>query len=245
MIDRRLWHFSFLIAAGSLACSLTGTGSVEPTAAPTEPVATESVQPDPATEAPTSAPPTEAPTEAAAFVGATACDHLYLPLKVGATWEYAGSFRLVQTVTAVEGDAALATATLSSKAGDSLADTLTYVCTPEGIRRGDSVYGGSDTYTNVFKEGVEVPSAALLTPGYRWSYTLEEEAFGAVTEISRSSEVSGAQTVEIGGKSFDALLIDYDQGGRTGQQIWAKGVGVYSYGANSGLTLESFSPGTP
>ena len=92
---------------------------------------------------------------------------------------------------------------------------------------------------------MEVPSAALLTPGYRWSYTLEEEAFGAVTEISRSSEVSGAQTVEIGGKSFDALLIDYDQGGRTGQQIWAKGVGVYSYGANSGLTLESFSPGTP
>ena len=152
---------------------------------------------------------------------------------------------LVQTVTAVEGDSSLATATLSSKAGDSLADTLTYICTPEGIRRGDSVYGGSDTYTNVFKEGVEVPPADLLAPGFRWSYTLEEDAYGAVTEITRSSEVSGTQMVEIGGQSFEALVIDYVQGGRTGQQIWAKGVGVYSYGESAGLTLERFTPGAP
>lgn len=233
----------------SMACSLTGTGSSQPT---TEPAATEAAQSDPATPEPTEAPtqavaPTDAPAPTAeAYVGATACDHAYLPLRPGATWTYSGpNGKLVQTVTTVEGDAGQATATLSSTIGDGPADTLTYVCTPDGIRRGDSVYGGLDTYKNTFKEGVEVPPADLLEPGYSWSYTLEEEANGSITEITRSSKVSGAQSVELGGQTFDALVIDYDQGGRTGQQIWAKGVGVYSYGANSGFTLESFTPGAP
>lgn len=239
-ITYRLWLVALSLATAGIACSLSP--SRESATPPAEPTLI-----DFATEAPTQIAPTEAaaPTEASAFVGATACDHLYLPLKVGATWEYGGAFKLVQTVTAVEGDSSMATATLSSKAGDSLADTLTYICTPEGIRRGDSVYGGSDTYTNVFKEGVEVPPADLLAPGFRWSYTLEEDAYGAVTEITRSSEVSGTQMVEIGGQSFEALVIDYAQGGRTGQQIWAKGVGVYSYGESAGLTLERFTPGAP
>lgn len=234
-----------ILAAMSMACSLTGTGPAAPTTAP---VATEAARPGPATEVPTeTASPTDAPAPTAeAYVGATACDHAYLPLRPGATWVYSGpNGKLVQTVTAVEGDASQASATLSSTIGDSPADTLTYVCTPDGIRRGDSVYGGMDTYKNTFKDGVEVPPAELLAPGYSWSYTLEEEAQGSVTELTRTSEVSGAQSVEVGGETFDALVIDYDQGGRTGQQIWARGVGVYSYGSASGFTLESFTPGAP
>ncbi len=246
----RPWFVPSLLVLSGLACGLATT---PPTATlPAEPTPVDAVTQQ-ATEAASTGAETQAaesqPTEAStatAFVGATACDHPYLPLRPGATWTYSGpNGKLVQTVTAVEGDASQATATLSSTVGDSPADTLTYVCTQDGIRRGDSVYGGFDTYKNTFKDGVEVPPADLLEPGYSWSYTLEEEAQGSVTEITRSSEVSGVQSVEVGGQTFEAVVIDYDQGGRTGQQIWAKGVGVYSFGSNSGFTLESFTPGTP
>lgn len=244
-IAYRPWLVALSLALAGIACSLSPTS--ETTTPPADPTAI-----DVATEAPTQIASTEAPTEAAApteasaFVGATACDHLYLPLRVGATWEYGGDYgRLVQTVTAVEGDASQATATLSSQTGDSPADTLTYVCTPEGIRRGDSVYAGNLTYTNTFIEGFEVPPADLLVPGHEWSYTLEEDANGQVTVLTRDSKVLEASTVDINGQSFDALVIDYDQNGRAGQQIWAKGVGVYSYGGSSGFTLESYTPGTP
>lgn len=246
----RPWALSLCLAAAGLACSLSPAA---PTTAPAEPTPVDSAVVEATVEATEPAAPTQAPT-VAAFSGATACDHAYLPLKVGAVWEYDGISRLVQTVTAVDGDSAQATATLSSKAGDSAADTLTYVCTPEGIRRGDTVYSDMTTYKNTFVEGFEVPAAELLSPGYVWSYTLEEDVDGLVTVLTRESEVVAARTVELDGQTYDALDIAFtqssvdkasgqDMGKGSGEQTWVLGVGVYGYG--EAYALKRFTPGEP
>lgn len=158
---------------------------------------------------------------ASGLSGQTACDHPYLPLREGATWNYStesGPYSWV--VTSVQGDMRSATAAMNWTIAD-IQGTYNWECTTSGIV--SYQFGGLSSvdlgqfvsFEVTDASGTFLPPANLLAPGYSWqnaynlNYTIsiQDTTIPATANVSESFEVTGNEPVTIGGQTYDGLQI--------------------------------------
>lgn len=155
--------------------------------------------------------------------GQTACDHPYFPIRAGATWTYSTSQgSMTWTVDSVSGDTTSAVAVVIADFGSGQV-TYHWQCDANGLTSYDfatfsaSGIGQIATSEVLNTSGVWLPAAGLLAPGYSWSssfqrkITLTIEGGGGdvegTSDSSRSSTVTSADPVSVGGQTYDGLQI--------------------------------------
>jgi len=161
---------------------------------------------------------TSVPTDG--FVGQTACDHPYLPLRPGATWTYASSEgQEVWTVASVAGDRQNAVAVVNITLNDT---TITYNwnCSIEGIRFFQSVGIStpelSQELTISDESGVALLGADRLIPGASWNYaytmtissTVNGANFAFNNSISSNNTAGDIQTLDTSFGTVDVVTIN-------------------------------------
>ena len=166
----------------------------------------------------------------------TACDHPYFPLRVGASWVYNNSsdnYYYHWVVESVNGDLQNANAVMRVYINENSEPTAeqnqagtqieyNWICSAaDGIVSFDlatlnvsNAGDGSFTLTleNIEGEGVMLPPAELLEPGYSWELTLSadfraESLMGATGSMQAKDfyTVTGKDPVEFNGQTFDGL----------------------------------------
>jgi len=192
---------------------------------------------EPASSQPESQPP--ASSGARSSLGSspqTACDHPYFPLREGASWVYydpSDIYYYHWDVESVTGDLQNANAVMKVYINEYSEPTeeqkqastqLTYnwVCSAsEGIVSFDMATlkvsdMGEEAFTltmeNIEGEGVMIPPAERLTPGYSWELTLSadfsaEALMGATGSMVAKDiySVTGNEAVEFDGQTFEGL----------------------------------------
>jgi hypothetical protein len=172
------------------------------------------------TAAPTNSSQPEATTRAPnGYVGQTACDHPYMPIRPGATWTYStDSGQQTWTVDSVSGDTQSAVAAVIITIGEA---TITYSwnCSTAGIQIYQSMGLNTPDFSPVItitnESGVVLPSAELLVPGYGWDYAytmsasaqIEGTSFTMTNAISGSNTVSSLQTTDTAFGSVEVLTV--------------------------------------
>ena len=198
---------------------------------------------------PETTPTSESQTE---FIGQTACDHPYFPLRPGATWTYSGDgFGYTWTVDSVSGNLSNATAvvTISFEAASI---TYDWVCTGEGVtyfQAGTITSTETGTIANfsvTSQSGASLLAAGNLTPGASWtnSYTYQYDIVGEglsmsfTSDVSESSTAGEKQTFSTGLGTFDVIPVttnaaytsssEYGSFTSTGSHVawYAYGVGI-------------------
>jgi hypothetical protein len=149
--------------------------------------------------------PTPTATLPPAPVAESACDHPYLPLRLGATWFYEptlgeGPNIVTVTVNTVQGDTQSATAETTEYAYQCDANGLTY----SGLRLPVGVI------TNL--SGVFLPPADQLAPGYTWNYAyysnIAAPPSGLITTtVYLTSTVVSADPVTFNGETYPGLQV--------------------------------------
>jgi hypothetical protein len=186
--QREAWALEFPEAASALAAlpaAATPTPSPTPTASPS---------------------PTASP--APAPVAESACDHPYLPLRLGAAWLYAptlgeGPDTITVTVTSVQGDGQAATADTSEYA---------YQCDSQGL-----IYVGLRLPVGIITHlsGVFLPPADALAPGYVWTYayysTYAAPPSGLITTtVYLTNTVVNTDPVTFNGQSYPGVELSVE-----------------------------------
>jgi hypothetical protein len=158
--------------------------------------------------------------------GLTACDHLYLPLRPGASWTYQTTDgTMTWSIADVTGDtnsaAAVMNADISTSSGG-VAVTYNWQCDAGGLvsyefgQLSTSQFGQIASYEVADPSGTFFPPADLLVPGYSWSnaYTMKmtftaagAENMSGTTSVSDTYSVTGAEPVTFGGQTYDGLQI--------------------------------------
>ncbi|MBI3241065.1 MAG: FecR domain-containing protein [Chloroflexi bacterium] len=154
--------------------------------------------------------------------GQTACDHPYFPIRAGATWTYSTpDGPMTWSVSEVTGDTTSAAAVVNINLS---AGQITYhwQCDANGLTSYDFVSLNIGQLSNfvinqevIGSSGVWLPAAELLQPGYAWSFayqlkttmTVEGQTFDGATDVSQDSAVTGAESVTVGGATYDGLQI--------------------------------------
>lgn len=193
-----------------------------------------------ATSAPTLTPEPTTPPDPQAF-----CDHPFMPLRLGAHWDYQ---ILAWDITAASDGTALALTTALSPV---LNATHQWVCTAEGLNRNwyklNYITGSSATFSVIEQNGVSLPPAEVLLPGYSWSnhtVYLSTSSNGGTDQftVDETFVVTGNAPVTFNGQTYDGIQISYTQtiSGETATsvQVLARGVGYVGY---ADLKLASFS----
>lgn len=198
-------------------------------------------EPEVVVEEPTAEPEMESSTSsdssAAAITGQqTACDHPYFPMREGASWVYYDSSDIYYyhwDIESVSGDTQNATAIMKVYINEFSEPTeeqkqsgtqieYNWVCSAsEGIVSFDMATlkvsdMGDDAFTltmeNIDGDGVMIPPADLLTPGYTWELTLAadfsaEALMGATGSMVAKDfySVTGTDPVEFNGQTFEGL----------------------------------------
>lgn len=137
--------------------------------------------------------------------GATACDHPYMPLRTGATWNYSGSDSPFSwKVDSVSGDKNNATAHITIDFGAGTM-ALDWTCSRSGILYytlgGLSIPGSGEimNFQLQSQDGVSIPSAEQLTSGASWDTSYV---------IATSMNIPG-----ISGQSFNSTFNETSQAG--------------------------------
>lgn len=201
----------------------------------------------PAGASPTS-PPRPSPTTASALptvatppelaVGPTACLHPFFPMKAGTMWVFEGSYgRLTWTIESVGGDQEQGSATMVVNLEDEIVNVATWACDAEGLRVQRALLGGTKDVLTTVLEGVEIPAADLLKPGYQWNFIYEKDEGGGTIVTSETRSVAGTESRTIAGETVKALIVAIEQTVKlkdTGEvlytasstEVWGEGVGV-------------------
>jgi hypothetical protein len=270
--SRRVRLIGAVLVLFSLACSLpfnftlpalTQTpperppGSPQPTSRPTQ------LDPEPISPPDTSTTltPGEMPTESTdpadpPDLTGDYCEHPYLPMRVGATWNYednlGGDFGM--TITGMTGDAALSEATVEAviqSEGETVVFEFSWICTPEcvsmpltGFLGSTSVPTGTITGQT---EGVLLPAMDGLTIESTWTYshTVSFEPFQVgepfIVTNSRFEDLSHAGFAPVSvpaGDFSDALRVLSHYFGQVNLvyiQLDYTGEATYSFVAGVGL----------
>lgn len=182
-------------------------GVLPPDATPLAPVATAVASTDP-----TATPVSSGPV--GPYVGQTACDHPYFPMRPGATWtyhfvspEYSGNYTMV--VDSVTGDAETAEAKVTMTF-DTLVFNYTWTCTRTGgIQSYDYAMGGGSgagmSVANVTGEGYFLLPADQLLTNASWTYSSAGDITMEVagTSMTGSNSMSATNTVVGVGGTYD------------------------------------------
>lgn len=154
------------------------------------------------------------------FVGQTACDYPYLPLRPGATWTYSTTAGpQVWTVESVTGDTQNAVAVMAFTV-DGVGLTYSWYCSTEGLRifRSVGITGVpevSQEITITDESGVSLPNPDQLVIGATWNYgytmtvtmQAEGESFTFVSVISAADTVGDIQTLETAFGSLEVITV--------------------------------------
>ena len=193
-------------AARALTPLPSATRTVAPTATPAPPAATPTPTHSPA--------PTPSPTATADPLH-TACDHRYLPLRLGATWEYTdGSAHWTQAVSEVTGDATHATATLVTRYTGGASATFVYDCTAAGLLTisTNTDLGDTQSTGRISGSGVHLLGADQLRPGAMWSFEGTQDFSSssgqpAVIQVSNAYVARDLETIQTVAGPFEALPV--------------------------------------
>lgn len=171
-------------------------------------------------------------------VGPTACLHPFFPMEQGSSWVFEGSYgQLTWTIESVDGSQEQASATMVVNLEDEIVNVATWRCDAEGLRVTRALLGGTKEVVTTVLEGVEIPAAELLQPGYQWTFIFERDEGGGVRVTSETRSVTGVEPRTIAGEIVEALIISIDQVVTlkdTGEvlysaastEVWGRGVGV-------------------
>jgi hypothetical protein len=216
----RLRRCILLFSALALAQGCTAPSAPPPTATPLS-TATSTVTPSPTPQAPTVTPtPTDAPTgtpspTATADPLHTACDHPYLPLRLGATWEYTdGTGNWTQEVTQVAGGATTATATVVQRYANGGSVTFIWECSDAGLLTISTAtdLGATQSSAKNAGSGVHLLGADLLRPGATWRFEGTQEfsnssGQSAVSQVSTAYVAKNLETIQTVAGPFEALPV--------------------------------------
>jgi hypothetical protein len=254
--------------ATALAATQTALAAVTSTATQTATqTATATVTP---TATQTSTPTATQTTTPAAPAAQSACDHPWLPLRKGATWEYVhNADHFTWTVTDVTGGLTNATATVAVKFSSSTS-TYHFICDAEGLK----IYDYDNTVVNAAgaqvdpkvnsSTGVWLPPAAQLTSNHAWKFDFAVEYdMGAsagkmqYTSSASTTTTGAAASVKVQAGTFNAVHVDRATTAKTspgsaGNQTFseadyfAPGVGIVRFdfvsnGANSSAELVKYT----
>ena len=156
------------------------------------------------------------------FVGQTACDHPYLPMRPGASWSYSGSDGVNYTwsIAGVQGDVNNATAEMINDFGTGQV-TYHWQCNANGLVSYEfgSIAGDTTGQIASFEvknpSGTFLPPADLLEPGYSWTSSYEMDmqfsaaAGGSIATMSwsQSYTVVAIEPVKVKDQTFEGLRI--------------------------------------
>lgn len=154
----------------------------------------------------------------------TACDHPYMPLRKGATWNYALENNSVTwTVDSVSGDLNTASAVVLFYVDGIPAESFTWTCSVDGIFwfmsprdrlvnpfNPAEVVGATDTFTN--QTGTTLPPVANLTPSATWNSTITrkftaDNGWWEMDEISESHTAGDMQSLSVGDNTYDVIPV--------------------------------------
>jgi hypothetical protein len=155
------------------------------------------------------------PVPSNGFVGQTACDHPYMPIRTGSTWTYGGDGGAqTWTVTSVTGDQNTATAVVNITVPDGTV-TYNWHCDAQGIRLYESAginAGGVTTNITISNEkGVTILGPALLVPGATWDHSYDmnfdmQGTSGSMSFVQSFTAGSvGTETFSFG--TFDTISV--------------------------------------
>jgi len=156
----------------------------------------------------------------------TACDHPYLPLRLGSTWTYDNDGEILNwEVIDVQGDQNNATAVLRITSGDITVGTNWTCSAEEGLSSynfadyGFGDLGADMTIELISADGSFLLPADQLVPGATWDLNMEstinfsQEAAGETLEVTGSmtndqnNEVVGLDPVEFDGQTVDGIQV--------------------------------------
>lgn len=159
------------------------------------------------------------------FVGETACDYLYFPLREGATWNYTGpEINLNWLVVDASGDQETAEVTMQADIGSDLTIDYHWTCTAaDGIVSYDfgtfnlgATEGLGDVQFNVVESSGSFLPPGELEPGMTWqnSYTIvttfeiSGQSFSSTASNSTSYTAVGVETVTVAAGTFEAMRVE-------------------------------------
>ena len=156
----------------------------------------------------------------------TACDHPYLPMRLGSTWTYDNDGEILNwEVIDVQGDQNNATAVLRITSGDITLDTNWTCSAEEGISSynfadyGFGDLGADMTIELISADGSFLLPADQLVPGAAWDLNMEstinfsQEAAGETMVVTgnmtnvQNNEVVGLDPVEFDGQTMDGIQV--------------------------------------
>jgi hypothetical protein len=159
------------------------------------------------------------------YVGQTACDHPFFPLRQGARWHYAGDIAVgdgrvpateIWRVEQVHGDTAAATAIVViqyqyTENTPQVIETIAYTCTPEGITR-DSLIVRTDSQSvtdYTLQSGAYLLPSDQLVQGAAWQHLYNAVTNYAPpgTDYAWSYEAEEVETIDNTAGTFDALRV--------------------------------------
>jgi hypothetical protein len=189
----------------------------------------------------------DAPVAMPEYVGQTACDHPFFPLRQGATWHYAGDIAVNEgripatatwTVERVHGDETSATAIVIvhhqyGANTPQILETIAYSCAAAGIirdslivmteRQSVSQYGNhSGTY-------LLPPDELVSGTSWEYLYNVVTDYTPPGTDYAWSYEASDVETINNEAGTFDALRVEGTRSEPAGRDVstewFAFGVG--------------------
>lgn len=156
----------------------------------------------------------------------TACDHPYLPMRLGSTWTYDNDGEILNwEVIDVQGDQNNATAVLRITSGEFTLDTNWTCSADEGLSSYNFAdYGFGDlgvdmTIELISADGSFLLPAEQLVPGATWDLNMEstinfsQEAAGETMVVTgnmtnvQNNEVVGLDPVEFNGQTMDGIQV--------------------------------------
>jgi hypothetical protein len=162
-----------------------------------------------------------APAVPGGYAAQTACDHPYLPLRLGANWVYQsseGSF--TWKVTEVTGDLSSATAVMVMEVGETTI-TNNWSCSDQGIvwhNFGAFSAGAADSYAQfelLASDGAWLPAPENLYVGAAWThaYSMRMTMAGAgdlnmVADVVMNITASGLEQVVAPAGTYETLRLD-------------------------------------
>jgi hypothetical protein len=234
--------------------TLEATEETSADASGQEPLQESDVMEEPTSE-PVSDPMNSTESSSQASGQQSACDHPYFPMREGASWVYydpGDVYYYHWDIESVSGDAQDATAIMKVYINEFSEPTeeqkqagiqieYNWVCSAsEGIvsfdmatvkvsNMGDDAF--KLTMENIEGDGVMIPPADLLTPGYTWELTLAtdfsaEALMGATGSMVAKDfySVTGNDTVEFNGQTFEGL--QYQRQFENDMEIMLNGVAM-------------------